>query len=94
MTDKTAHERGLEKAASYYDTFESMMREHTDKEAVAVIIRAYLEASGLVLVPREPDDRMNSAGICVGDYPWDGRKPSRVFKAMLLAFPNPFESKL
>ena len=31
----------------------------------------------------EPTEEMNIAGQVVGDYPWDGKKPSRVFTAMI-----------
>lgn len=33
----------------------------------------------------EPTESMNFAGSIIGDYPWDGKKPSRVFSAMILA---------
>lgn len=32
---------------------------------------------------RDPEDGMNAAGMIVGDYPWDGKKASRVFTAMI-----------
>lgn len=41
------------------------------------LARAALEAM------LEPNDAMNLAGQVVGDYPWDGKKPSRVFTAMI-----------
>lgn len=41
-----------------------------------------------VLVPRKPTEAMNMAGSIVGDYPWDGQKPSRIYRAMLASAPS------
>lgn len=40
-------------------------------------------ATAAIAAMREPTERMNFAGQAVGDYPWDGRKPSRIFTAMI-----------
>jgi len=36
-----------------------------------------------VVVPREPTWEMNFAGSQIGDHPWDGQKPSRIYRAMI-----------
>lgn len=41
----------------------------------------------MVSVPREPTEAMLQAGLAVGDYPWDGRKPARIWQAMIAASP-------
>jgi len=49
--------------------------------------KASTAPSGWKLVPVEPTEAMNKAGEMVGDYPWDGKKPSRIYTTMLAAAP-------
>lgn len=53
--------------------------EYTSVAASEILARAAMEAM------LEPTESMNFAGSIIGDYPWDGKKPSRVFSAMILA---------
>ncbi len=41
----------------------------------------------VLAVLKEPTPKMNTQGGLIGDYPWDGNRPSRVFIAMLSASP-------
>jgi hypothetical protein len=53
------------------------------KDAYRSRARAAIEAM------RNPNDAMNFAGAQVGDYPWDGKRPSRIFTAMIDAARTP-----
>lgn len=56
MSIKEAHEKGLEAAVYKYDRTYSIVDDY--EAAVAAIIKAYLNASGMVLVPKHMTSEM------------------------------------
>lgn len=44
---------------------------------------AVFVARAAIAAMREPTEAMRLAGEQVGDYPWDGSKPNRIFTAMI-----------
>lgn len=88
------HEAGLKAAHSAYWDYSNDLEGDMD---MGKAIKAYLDASGMVLVPREPTETMVHA--------FDESLPQYVvnyilnedeingYKAMLSAAPDPFKSK-
>lgn len=77
-----AHERGMQAARDEYYA--------PDFNDVEDIIRAYLEASGMVMVPREPTAWMlESGGACCDEYGCGTSRIREVYEASIAAFPNP-----
>lgn len=54
-------------------------------------IKAYLDASGYVVAPKEPTASMMEAGH--GDNHFGDHDPYGAYKRMITAFPSPFENK-
>lgn len=93
------HEAGIEAAATvafdwsgnaFYPDFEMDTSEYVTR-----VIQAYLSASGMVLVPREPTQEMKAAWYSDLD-PWFNEKIEaewHMWNVMLDAAPNPFKSK-
>lgn len=79
-----AHERGIRAAANaFWD--HPACEDGKDAEAA---IKAYLDASGLVLVPRDPTQAMLHS-LCQPD----NAGLAATYKAVYTSAPNPFESK-
>lgn len=84
MTHKEALAKAIE---AFYTEVDNL--DGSDMEAA---IRAYIEARGMVLVPKEPDEAMIGFG-------WDGyngfSKPSNkmcnAYRRMITAAPDPFK---
>lgn len=77
--DKELHEKALEEAL---DVILDVHKAGLD--TVSRAIAAYLKTAGLTVVPVEPNERMIMAcNECINDY--------EVYKAMLAAFPSPFD---
>lgn len=80
------HEAGMEAASTvafdwsgnaFYPDFEMETSEYVSR-----IIQAYLSASGMVLVPREPTEQMMKSEL-----------DKAIYKAYLADAPDPFKSK-
>lgn len=97
-----AHEKGIEAAVSVHKTGTPYIKKYA-LEQMESAIKAYLQASGLVLVPREPTMEMELAGglkceglMFEGDPEYTGvifKDMGTVYKTMLNAAPNPFQSQ-
>lgn len=107
-----SHKKGIEAAEQVYS---SMLffgaDEHYDAEliypGISSLIKAYLDASGMVMVPREPTEEMHNEweeGYCKGfnDLPDSYERMNRdsafhcfttAHQAMIAAAPNPFTSE-
>jgi hypothetical protein len=91
-----SHEKGIEAAFNVLDAYGVQ----PDDETIAAAISAYLEASGMVMVPREPTQDMELAGglkceglMFEGDPDYTGvifKDMGTVYKTMIAAFPSPF----
>jgi len=98
MTNE-AHEKGMRAAAQKHYSF-CRQCDHSPKEDAADIIKAYLEASGQVLVPKEPTNDMEVAGglkcekiMFEGDLEANGvifHDMGLVYREMIAAAPQPF----
>jgi hypothetical protein len=88
-----AHEKGIQAAVDVWGGFHS----HAEIEH---ILSAYLEASGMVMVPREPTEEImdKACAAWVGLYPgYEGEKPqpkagevvTAIYRAAV-SFPSPF----
>lgn len=76
------HKEALREAAGRY--WESPIRERKLEDMQSAIL-AYIEARGLVLVPREPTRKMWEAAIMSVD--------GRAYADMLAAAPDPFKDE-
>src|SRR6478609_4060515 len=95
------HERGVEAACrSYIDVFQDTAPNPDAPrrfgDMISTVIKAYLDASGLVPVPREPTTEMvrsayeaRDPGFC--DEPGDVQSPQETWAEMISAATNPFE---
>ena len=83
------HESGIEAAFNVFDR--SGFFPH-DSEIEAAI-QAYLSASGMVLVPREPTEEMMVDGVSEDQSHDIYRDVRSIYSAMLEAAPNPLKSK-
>ena len=91
-----AHEKGIAQATEVISAAHAYQLSY---EAVEAGLRAYLEASGMVMVPREPDGEMMRAGADASPM-WDTNSADTyaiavndvadVYLAMIAAFPSPF----
>lgn len=100
-----AHENGFKAARKWIlmGDAEEMPNESHIRNYVEGAIKAYLDASGLVLVPREPTDEMKLVGglkcesmMFENDEDYTGvifSDMGFVYRSMIAAAPNPFESK-
>lgn len=90
-----AHDEGIEAVISAFPLGAF------DKKDVEAAIKAYLDASDLVLVPREPTKQMLQetseivTHVYGGDYNgyMDEDTAGAAYACMISAAPNPFESK-
>lgn len=92
-----AHDIGIE--AAYDHIYRYLGGEGPDHDMLESAISAYLEASGMVMVPREPDGEMMRAGADASPM-WDTGSADAyaiavndvadVYIAMIEAFPSPF----
>lgn len=64
---------------------DDVTKDEADAFIFTAMLRAYLDARGLVMVPKEPTDEMIGAGIIA----YDG-KCEASYAAMLAAAPDPF----
>jgi hypothetical protein len=98
-----SHEKGIEAAQDkIYDVvsvdYGGLSR---DSDAALQIVKAYLDASGMVMVPREPTSKMlNAAAKALSpgkrptpDFVSVSKKHMIRYQAMVNAAPNPFTSK-
>lgn len=89
------HEAGIKAAFNIFDNAGSQQ----DDTDIELAIQAYLSASGMALVPREPDELMLDAACDVLFDPSittvqsEKRVGRSVYQRMLAAAPNPFKSK-
>lgn len=100
------HEAGIEAAVEMYrDTYTDIGGTPHEK-TVEAMIKAYLSASGMVLVPRTATKEMIVVGNetieeCIDSWNYDSgagysveqRAANQTFEAMIAASPNPFKSK-
>lgn len=88
MTHKEALAKAIE---AFYTEVDNL--DGSDMEAA---IRAYIEARGLVMVPKEPDDCMIEAGyeekLDRNSYGM-AATASDIYTAMLAAAPDPFKEE-
>ena len=78
----TTHKEALKKA----DHVLATMRHNGSLKDLEDAIRAYLEARGLVMVPKEPTADMHSVLWREGcEFPFE------IYRAMLAAAPDPFK---
>lgn len=94
-----SHENGIFAAAVALHESPISYGHDDDAENAAAIIKAYLDASGMVMVPRVPTDDMVSEGIDVLDGGWNGRtnapnanSSNLCYNAMITSAPNPFQT--
>lgn len=97
----SAHEKGIKAAADVVYRHERDVEDHED--VASDVIRAYLEASDQVLVPREPTKEMIQIGNdtiekCIDSWNYDSGSGYMVesfaanstFASMVAAYPQPF----
>lgn len=78
-----SHEKGIEAGmAEIAGTYNS-------RSAFIDAIKAYLDASGMVLVPKEPTEEMLGVGYAIGPY----SRTAEIWESIIEAASNPFESK-
>ncbi|RYX78508.1 hypothetical protein EON76_05110 [bacterium] len=86
------HEAGIEAAAETLVT--EMYPDAPDmqgaRHSARLIVEAYLSASGMVLVPREPTERMVNAGY--GSNHFGDHDPHYAYVRMIADAPDPFKS--
>lgn len=100
-----SHEEGIEAAADEYDNcwHDSADEQETDKVSAFRIIKAYLDASGMVMVPvhmpKEVDERIVSdmkGYHDIDDRDWRSKCPKDFYRlAHMFAqkhFTNPFQT--
>lgn len=84
----SAHEKGIEAAGRDWLQQTGMLLINDEFESA---VRAYLEASGQVLVPKEPTEGMlHQAYECDVKYVDETSSPSEYWAAMIAAYPQPF----
>lgn len=92
-----SHEKGIEAASREFNRCWHAKRiiQYDDTQCASNIIKAYLEASGMVLVPREPTEEMEKAYDEADRFyrPYDEICASAAWQAMIKAAPNPLQSK-
>lgn len=92
MGDGVSHKKGIEAAQDkIYDVvsvdYGGLSR---DSDAALQIIKAYLNASGMVMVPRDAtDDMVNEAGYATMATKADIRT---AYEVMVHVVPNPFQT--
>lgn len=96
-----SHEKGIDAAShEYFDCCYGEHGEETYESFAARIVKAYLDASGMVMVPRDPTDSMcNETSEIVthvygGDYNgyMDEHTARAAYACMIAAAPNPFQT--
>jgi len=89
-----AHEKGIEAALRIVEDDWNVGSKRQMAASMGACISAYLEASGMVMVPREPTHEMMQAAfeaMFVGE--WDGTQAPMIgagFDAAIAAAPSPF----
>lgn len=85
------HKEALERAViKWFDGNKSFVEEWHSEQLEAAI-RAYLDARGLVMVPREPTPEMVVAARL--DHEGEAYLPYSLYASMLAAAPNPFKDE-
>lgn len=91
------HNEAIEKALETWVVANDMFEDY-ERKAMEAAIRAYLDARGLVMVPRAPDVGMIGAWYRYKNgHRFAGEEPARdtsdvgAYSAMLAAAPDPFK---
>lgn len=89
--NEMSHEKGIEAAIQAFYSLGDSMQDRMKKA-----IKAYIDASGMVMVPREPTDEMqlvaNESMSLAGFFSPPKQVWDSAFKAMIAAATNPFQT--